>query len=174
MTGVDTNILVKTQTISPPLTDFIRRSTGLSKCVVKNHENPSSQDLYYSSAIRFIISRSPTGVGNRASRTFCRSCGPVHPHGCGEQCPEDNDHGISFGSSPRVWGTDDVAIYAGDISRFIPTGVGNRRQCLVGRTVRPVHPHGCGEQFLPCPKCFCVCGSSPRVWGTELILKVFS
>ena len=54
------------------------------------------------------------------------------------------DSGV--GSSPRVWGTLDVAPQQAVVRRFIPTGVGNAG-CVgsVGRFCA-VHPHGCGER----------------------------
>jgi len=54
-------------------------------------------------------------------------------------------------------------------SRFIPTGVGNA-SLLIGSTAETmVHPHGCGERFVFFYYSGVISGSSPRVWGTQLL-----
>jgi len=52
--------------------------------------------------------------------------------------------------------------------RFIPTCVGNIRNCqrLIGGF--SVHPHVCGEHVVIMQFAGGVGGSSPRVWGTSL------
>ncbi len=73
--------------------------------------------------LRFI----PTGVGNSMRNIPTEPSIPVHPHGCGEQFFIGFLKFFSHGSSPRVWGTDGNPTVWGDVQRFIPTGVGNRR-----------------------------------------------
>ena len=73
---------------------------------------------------------------------------------------------VTVGSSPRVWGTQQLLHIIYYASRFIPTGVGNTGGHRHRGGSCSVHPHGCGEhhfrqQLLAWPT-----GSSPRVWGT--------
>ena len=111
---------------------------------------------------RFI----PTPVGNTASSSFSRAISSVHPHACGEH--EYSSTGVTchLGSSPRLWGTQDLTFIQRDRDRFIPTPVGNTILRHPQRGARPVHPHACGEhsffRLLP----FDLLGSSPRLWGT--------
>ncbi len=126
-----------------------------------------TEDVYADVAhrARFI----PTGVGNRSSRYQIQMWWPVHPHGCGEQEDGFEYDKIEYGSSPRVWGT--APILSRDIStrRFIPTGVGNSYIRVDQPVVDAVHPHGCGEQGSQGCDLEVLSGSSPRVWGTDLL-----
>ena len=73
---------------------------------------------------------------------------------------------LSFGSSPRVWGTVRPGYRFFQVGRFIPTCVGNGL-CLLGYgSGFPVHPHVCGERWVYFSISNNVAGSSPRVWGT--------
>ena len=112
--------------------------------------------------LRFI----PTGVGNTFSLPFHSFHKTVHPHGCGEHYSMANRQVGRHGSSPRVWGTPTVAIFATVQIRFIPTGVGNTKFHERAITQRAVHPHGCGEHALRWALYCASTGSSPRVWGT--------
>ena len=57
-------------------------------------------------------------------------------------------------------------LHAGN--RFIPTPVGNTLQRTAGQSVRPVHPHACGEHKFFAVGFDSPIGSSPRLWGTLL------
>ena len=91
---------------------------------------------------------------------------PVHPHVCGEHCTEYYRPNLSFGSSPRVWGTYLVADIKADHTRFIPTCVGNIDAGFSFFVLDAVHPHVCGEHTRVPHHNYPICGSSPRVWGT--------
>ena len=115
---------------------------------------------------RFI----PTPVGNTLGRSHAHVQGAVHPHACGEHLVSMIITAVAAGSSPRLWGTlprsGTVMIW----TRFIPTPVGNtppHRQDLPGL---PVHPHACGEHNVRRGMDDDSTGSSPRLWGTPLLL----
>ena len=116
-----------------------------------------------SQRLRFI----PTHVGN--SYSGCRDgvCMAVHPHACGEQCDNRPSPQIVTGSSPRMWGTAKPMTRREYNNRFIPTHVGNRYGEIRLSAHAPVHPHACGEQFKRFIFAYSVCGSSPRMWGTD-------
>ena len=114
---------------------------------------------------RFI----PTCVGNtsRLLRRCLRTA--VHPHVCGEHGIGECDGAFGDGSSPRVWGTPRFGIPECLFLRFIPTCVGNTDCVYSSFAMRAVHPHVCGEHTLgPSSRAYHG-GSSPRVWGTQVM-----
>ncbi len=70
---------------------------------------------------RFI----PTCVGNIVSVNIEAISNAVHPHVCGEHLFYCSCDSKRAGSSPRVWGTFELASEGGIQIRFIPTCVGN-------------------------------------------------
>ena len=108
---------------------------------------------------------SPTHVGNTHGVLRRGSAPAVHPHACGEYHGTIEPVGISYGSSPRVWGIPFQHALAQIVDRFIPTRVGNTRRSSSGRAAAPVHPHACGEYGRQKNVRIPFCGSSPRVWG---------
>ena len=70
---------------------------------------------------RFI----PTPVGNTIGRHLVGSQSSVHPHACGEHAIPKVDALRTGGSSPRLWGTQDLHHAVAFLKRFIPTPVGN-------------------------------------------------
>ena len=74
-----------------------------------------------------------------------------------------------LGSSPRVWGTLQSYHSGHKDGRFIPTCVGTTSSFGASTTAATVHPHVCGEHASVHHFYFCFCGSSPRVWGTQLL-----
>ncbi len=93
---------------------------------------------------RFI----PTDVGNMLHRRQPSTIKTVHPHGCGEHFFTLKVVFLTFGSSPRMWGTYAVSSVNPGSSRFIPTDVGNIAVESNILPMRSVHPHGCGEHEL--------------------------
>ncbi len=108
----------------------------------------------------------PAGAGNSTSRRFCTGCPPVHPRGCGEQRVAKPSIQSIAGSSPRVRGTAGAQAQATITGRFIPAGAGNSTWPPAHPGSRPVHPRGCGEQFVGLGSLEIMFGSSPRVRGT--------
>jgi len=90
---------------------------------------------------RFI----PTPVGNTRGVISPTITTSVHPHACGEHSLSQYGHGISGGSSPRLWGTLKYVYFPNSQNRFIPTPVGNTRKQRHRKHYQKVHPHACGE-----------------------------
>jgi len=73
------------------------------------------------------------------------------------------------GSSPPAWGTQYRNVENLEISRFIPTRMGNTWGQRMNGTPMTVHPHARGEHDMislgtgPSP------GSSPPAWGTHWV-----
>ena len=105
------------------------------------------------------------GTG-RSGRRSWRSR-PVHPRVCGEQRLSIRWILSGPGSSPRVRGTEIGSRNVPPRRRFIPACAGNRAAVTAAAVTAAVHPRVCGEQppWLAIHKV--VCGSSPRVRGTE-------
>ncbi len=102
-----------------------------------------------------------------------RSIKPVHPHVCGEHYFQSLQNIEKCGSSPRVWGTLLIKHLNNNVSRFIPTCVGNMSHIFKTFTHRTVHPHVCGEHYFSRYLHVTPHGSSPRVWGTFLPNRQF-
>ena len=114
------------------------------------------------SKCRFI----PTHVGNSASSATRFKTPSVHPHACGEQFSPYYPGRRTCGSSPRMWGTDEIFSGAVFTGRFIPTHVGNAKNEAKRQLELAVHPHACGERRYCGWISFWWGGSSPRMWGT--------
>ena len=116
---------------------------------------------------RFI----PTLVGNTHQRLLLGAQLAVHPHACGEHNDSLQLLPHWFGSSPRLWGTHLLKTEYPNKVRFIPTLVGNTLNITIKFFNTSVHPHACGEHPLRNLNHWQSNGSSPRLWGTPLILK---
>ncbi len=117
---------------------------------------------------RFI----PTHVGNTAKPKKLVSANSVHPHACGEHLPPHLLVQFPCGSSPRMWGTLSLSVWADRESRFIPTHVGNTYTIVQIASIHTVHPHACGEHSIFRRSLNCRIGSSPRMWGTRMLANV--
>ena len=117
-------------------------------------------------AERFI----PTHVGNTFLRPASTAARSVHPHACGEHVETTSNGDQVIGSSPRMWGTRGHSVAGLFMARFIPTHVGNTRQWQGLFGLLSVHPHACGEHFGLFSMHNLKYGSSPRMWGTRLLL----
>ncbi len=114
-------------------------------------------------AKRFI----PARAGNAPHTTPRPSPAPVHPRACGERFCSRQAWSISFGSSPRVRGTQVLACDRPIRPRFIPARAGNATVGPAPTLRLSVHPRACGER-APLVKSLSRCsGSSPRVRGTR-------
>ena len=113
--------------------------------------------------MRFI----PTQVGNTIILSKPFHFNTVHPHACGEHVLISPATSREYGSSPRMWGTPDIASPRRCPGRFIPTHVGNTWSKLSILSKLSVHPHACGEHDERCININIIFGSSPRMWGTH-------
>ncbi len=121
-----------------------------------------------SPANRFI----PTHVGNAGQQRRYSSKPPVHPHARGERRSGGRSAEDMGGSSPRTWGTRLVGCAHHHAARFIPTHVGNACRRAEDGTLAPVHPHARGERWSICVVTVPNDGSSPRTWGTPVVVTL--
>jgi len=107
----------------------------------------------------------PTGVGTMTVTRTPTPTETVHPHGRGDNESEPEPKQAKNGSPPRAWGqyTYFAGAYPGD--RFTPTGVGTILYVSANQMVRPVHPHGRGDNLYIGTICRFAIGSPPRAWG---------
>ena len=110
---------------------------------------------------RFI----PTHVGNTWPARNPRESPSVHPHACGEYPWNPPPAPCWPGSSPRMWGILHLLHLERQLSRFIPTHVGNTAFCFSSSSFCAVHPHACGEYVSSSARAKARDGSSPRMWG---------
>ena len=106
-------------------------------------------------------------MGTRYQTLFYMLLLRDHPHACG-------DKGIQFakgdkvmGSSPRVWGQEEVQVMAERLQRIIPTRVGTSVLQYLLHLLDEDHPHACGDKRASIIQPPVRQGSSPRVWGQE-------
>lgn len=85
--------------------------------------------------------------------------------------PQDSPKEAGCISSPQVRGTRVPVRRFESRLRFIPADAGNVTTTLVLVPSTPVHPRGCGEHSLPQWKRASRSGSSPRLWGMQLIIS---
>ena len=111
---------------------------------------------------RFI----PACAGNANRLRNPRNAATVHPRVCGERMYASLNRRRPVGSSPRVRGTQFVALSPVFGSRFIPACAGNACPPREIPPDRPVHPRVCGERNNDVPFASIGAGSSPRVRGT--------
>ena len=110
-------------------------------------------------------------MGNGPPRRPLRPSPTVHPHAYGERASTPRYAKSPDGSSPRIWGTVDVAEDAAGGIRFIPTHMGNGVFRLFCRFSITVHPHAYGERFDNLHSLVHAFGSSPRIWGTVVLVS---
>ena len=109
----------------------------------------------------------PTRVGTRQQRHNSRHRRTDHPHACGDKIGGTASGYFNLGSSPRVWGQDELKNGEFSYMRIIPTRVGTRAgQEQVQHELRD-HPHACGDKATYQDRHGDWHGSSPRVWGQD-------
>ena len=69
-----------------------------------------------------------------------------------------------------MWGTLYPQVWKAKYDRFIPTYVGNMGRYGDVSARYAVHPHVCGEHQVLLFRLVMFIGSSPRMWGTFLIV----
>jgi len=69
-----------------------------------------------------------------------------------------------------MWGTPNKEQASYAVRRFIPTHVGNSVHGISVAGSSSVHPHACGELMKNFSSMHLFCGSSPRMWGTLIIV----
>ena len=118
---------------------------------------------------RFI----PACAGNASSMKNDSAGNTVHPRVCGERFCTVLARDQERGSSPRVRGTLIRGWYRPAPMRFIPACAGNAMTPLFYKRCLMVHPRVCGERGRFCRPTIPVNGSSPRVRGTQVGVRVY-
>ena len=71
------------------------------------------------------------------------------PRVWGQRCLCLGEQGRHYGSPPRVWGQPRLGCRRRPCCRFTPTGVGTTAPVPVtAPQTQPVHPHGCGDNWV--------------------------
>ncbi len=139
------------------------RNTGSSPRTWGTLRDTQPKEVYR----RFI----PTYMGNAWVRECRFTTRSVHPHVHGERTLISEGRAREIGSSPRTWGTLDRA-GAGVLGvRFIPTYMGNAHTTYPAPRSPQVHPHVHGERSSRRRRAAWMNGSSPRTWGTQVLLR---
>ncbi len=107
----------------------------------------------------------PTCVGNTVGARIPPRPLPVHPHVRGEYSYASVTPACRNGPSPRAWGIPKPARVTMEVSRSIPTCVGNTLSRTGNGCSTAVHPHVRGEYSTHASRRWWGCGPSPRAWG---------
>ena len=118
--------------------------------------------LFFTQPLRSI----PTCVGQPSARSKKSGKKTVYPHVCGAACVSVISRLVSFGLSPRVWGSLAYLRIKYLQSRSIPTCVGQPQLFFVSMRMKPVYPHVCGAASACMLSSAFLSGLSPRVWGS--------
>ena len=123
----------------------------------KHHLHPSNR--------RIIPTRVGTSHHDRPALFPPRD----HPHACGDKTLKQTLRLSATGSSPRVWGQVQNILQTLSLLWIIPTRVGTSILSDKSTVYPQDHPHACGDKHqAPLPP-NAPSGSSPRVWGQELV-----
>ena len=95
-----------------------------------------------------------------------------HPRACGELKVDGRAAASHYGSSPRMRGTRDLPQGAEVGMRIIPAHAGNSPDCTTTARAVPDHPRACGELQWSNSTEDIRGGSSPRMRGTLLFVKL--
>ena len=114
----------------------------------------------------------PADAGNTAGDSGAVAGQKDHPRGCGEHIVVFHPIDDEEGSSPRMRGTLFDSIKQIVIIRIIPADAGNTQATRIRYRPRRDHPRGCGEHDVLELVAPVVVGSSPRMRGTLLIIRV--
>ena len=80
------------------------------------------------------------------------------------------DYTQARGSSPRVWGQVLYLSFWMELERIIPTRMGTSSYCYIYLFGCKDHPHAYGDKASLKLLIKLLPGSSPRVWGQEILL----
>ena len=72
-----------------------------------------------------------------------------------------------------MWGQAEIINELSQFDRIIPTRVGTRENFQRFYPMKQDHPHACGDKYPHRRHIYRNIGSSPRVWGQELVNKWF-
>ena len=107
----------------------------------------------------------PTRMGTSCPHSPSRSRLWDHPHAYGDKNVGRKKCRRGVGSSPRVWGQEQLAARQVAILRIIPTRMGTSKSFACRAVVKKDHPHAYGDKYTLRQSHRIPTGSSPRVWG---------
>ena len=90
----------------------------------------------------------PTRVGTSLLVTGKGCKQRDHPHACGDKKEKSSALNEMKGSSPRVWGQDDLSLGEKYCGGIIPTRVGTSKAFYNFCIQEEDHPHACGDKEM--------------------------
>ena len=111
-------------------------------------------------------------VGTRSADILSDKASKDHPHACGDKQRSSARPYRQGGSSPCVWGQEEILFGQQFGQRIIPMRVGTRRYRANPVRLAEDHPHACGDKNYTFLSIARHSGSSPCVWGqVETVLN---
>ena len=111
----------------------------------------------------------PTRMGTSFDYLLKYCLNRDHPHAYGDKYWVDTRNTAIVGSSPRVWGQVVVVVDTPAVFGIIPTRMGTRTILNLNFADSEDHPHAYGDKPNLADFYNVLQGSSPRVWGQELL-----
>ena len=108
-------------------------------------------------------------MGTRAGALRLLTVSQDHPHAYGDKLTAKAKRLLKKGSSPRVWGQEILYVLKPVTARIIPTRMGTRSGLIWYTRHEQDHPHAYGDKLTAKAKRLLKKGSSPRVWGQEIL-----
>ena len=114
----------------------------------------------------------PAHAGLTYRNTLLQAHGRDHPRACGAHTQEQK-RGLGFkGSSPRMRGSPLFSQFMQNIFGIIPAHAGLTPSVETPECIVWDHPRACGAHSNPCSMIATVMGSSPRMRGSLVALRV--
>ena len=114
----------------------------------------------------------PTRMGTRIEKRGIITHTEDHPHAYGDKFISLLSIARHSGSSPRVWGQVLDTPYDTGLNRIIPTRMGTSILSVSAYIKPRDHPHAYGDKPPTAVYNNKRQGSSPRVWGQELVQRL--
>ena len=114
----------------------------------------------------------PALAGNTHTDSWSAATNGDHPRACGEHSTGTVLSWLSMGSSPRLRGTLWPNSVSSNMNGIIPALAGNTTMGTRRTAGCRDHPRACGEHAYTATRDMPASGSSPRLRGTQTVLKL--
>ena len=88
----------------------------------------------------------PMRVGTRWLAVIQQAVNEDHPHACGDKRRLTDRLSRRAGSSPCVWGQENINLDMENVQRIIPMRVGTSYRFCTYKLLNKDHPHACGDK----------------------------
>ena len=139
-------------------------------CALDDGDDPETPPRAWGrprASIRWAVRwrNTPTGVGTTVDGRGGPAGGRKHPHGRGDDSPDQLRYQGDIETPPRAWGRPVSRVGGHFVKGNTPTGVGTTSRMLMRRATPWKHPHGRGDDYDPNAQANQPKETPPRAWG---------